>query len=360
MTHYVILEEPDPDGRPQKRLCECALGTDHFFDAELKAATHGARLDPLVIYRDDATVCLQVRFGQAHERHIYSYMTREARGVGFYECEGLPEEQAGHPFPARPYLRTGLVLDDLADDLVDWWHTYATTETWGPSGTVLPLGLDAAARQFVTHATSVIKREIERRFVDERVQKPLETIEQVAERATTVDIVVPVARSVSRPIRRWPISSVEPAVPIGFTVTPDWEHQERRADQLRYEKIKPYRWKALGSTANGVEGGWGSINGSQAENGGTPVVEVLTSTPRVWPVGSAEPEMPPGFHVRDAERRQIFKRVDTTGPARWLRLGDRLPPHTWGEINGAGPGNHRLDLVEVMPGETFTLPLGVR
>lgn len=161
LQHFLILEEGDPDGHPQKRLCSCPLGSDHFFDAPMEPAERMGTVHFNVRYRDDVHVCLATRFGRVHGPHLYSYIHPEGNGVGFYNCEGVVEEESGHPYPVRPRPRMGILSQDLVDDLVSWWHVYATSEIWEASGEPLPLALDAAAKFFVEHATARLTQRME-------------------------------------------------------------------------------------------------------------------------------------------------------------------------------------------------------
>lgn len=162
LQHFVILEEGDADGHPRKRICSCPLGRDHFFDEPIQPAERmGAIVQFNVQYRDDVHVCLYTRFGRMHNSHIYSYIHPEGNGVGFYSCEGLVEEDAGNPYPVRPRPRTGILPDDLADDLVSWWHVYSTSEVWEVTGEPLPLDLGAAAKLYVEHITARLTQRME-------------------------------------------------------------------------------------------------------------------------------------------------------------------------------------------------------
>lgn len=162
LQHFVILEEGDADGRPQFRSCNCPLGSDHFFDAPIEPAERlGAIVQFNVQYRDDVHVCLYTRFGRMHDPHLYSYIHPEGNGVGFYNCEGLLEEESGNPYPVRPRPRTGILADDLVDDLVSWWHVYGTSEIWEVTGEPLPLDLGAAAKLCVEHVRARLKQRMQ-------------------------------------------------------------------------------------------------------------------------------------------------------------------------------------------------------
>lgn len=332
LQHFVILEEGDADGRPQFRSCNCPLGSDHFFDAPIEPAERlGAIVQFNVQYRDDVHVCLYTRFGRMHDPHLYSYIHPEGNGVGFYNCEGLLEEESGNPYPVRPRPRTGILADDLVDDLVSWWHVYGTSEIWEVTGEPLPLDLGAAAKLCVEHVRARLKQRMQEtmRLKDRAWRAERETQPPPPDRcpddgacyhkcdgsscfrvhtAAPLSGVFPddrwpanllmrnvVPTPVSEcghhecgrqkcyyrtpteiPRRTWPIGSPEPPVPLGFKVAPNWEHQgipEHKPSDIYVKTVNG--WRATGPAFDGGTYRWEQINGAQAENGGTPLIEVF-------------------------------------------------------------------------------------
>lgn len=310
LQHFVILEEGDADGHPQKRICSCPLGRDHFFDEPIQPAERmGATVQFNVQYRDDVHVCLYTRFGRMHDPHLYSYIHPEGNGVGLYSCEGLVEEEAGNPYPIRPRPRTGILADDLADDLVSWWHVYGASEVWEVTGESLPLDLGAAAKLYVEHITTCLTQRMEETMrlkdrawrAERETQLPLIRVcpdaagcnnecgqsscwrvkhggplsglfphDEWPEKIRRENGVFPV----QRPRKTWSIGSPEPVVPNGFTVAPNWDHLKKLDDRNVYVKTA-HGWLATGPDLDGVVYSWERVNGTQAENGGTPLIEVL-------------------------------------------------------------------------------------
>lgn len=309
LQHFVTLEEGDADGRPQQRVCSCPLGSDHFFDAAMEPAERLGPVHPFSVqYRDDVHVCLYTRFGRMHEPHIYSYIHPEGNGVGFYSCEGLPEEESGSPYPIRPYPRTGILADDLADDLVSWWHVYSTSEVWGVTGEPLPLDLGAATKLYVEHITARLTQRMEETLrrksrawrAEREMQPPIVRVcpdeagcnhECGQSSCWRVKHGGPLSGLFPndewpaqiqrehgvRPRRTWPIRSQEPVVPYGFTVAPNWGHLKKVDDRNVYKRA-PHGWLASGPDFDGAVYSWVRINGTQAENGGTPLIEVLSES----------------------------------------------------------------------------------
>ena len=335
-SHFVTLEEPDIDGRPQQRPCDCPLGRNHFFDEPVEPAEKSNAAADLMVprYRDDVTICLYTRFGREHERHTYSYIHPEANGVGWYDCSGLGPDEAGHPYPKRPTVRTGVFTDDLVDDLVEWWHVYATSEVWTPGDLVLPLALDAAARHFVTHAYGLIEQQLKERWKDRVTQ-----VQGEPEAPKPAPVAKEYWRTREGRIARvWPKGSAAPRVRPGFQVC----------------RVLNDRMETSSTFTKGALGDWWFLDNQRLAwheiNKDTSLVEVLPPHARKWFRDDPEPDVPQGFEVARRLPQNSFARyvrLNNGRQDRWVAKegGDW---HTWADI-WYGPGDS--EIVEVMPGD---------
>jgi hypothetical protein len=378
--HYVTVDNDD-DAHPIRHRCVCPFGRDHFADEPIESATRqAATMDINPRYRDDATICLRTRFGQEHERHIYSHIHPEGNGAGFYECPGLDASEAGYPYPVRPYSRTGFLHDDLVVDLVAWWHTYGTSESWGPVDRPLPLALDAAAKAFIEHASRRIRvhveDEIKRKFIDAGVSRPEPEdlkafVDAKIKEQTHPHPHIDFRREKGgRPARVWPVRSIQPYVPEGFVVCP-YVNDDPKEPWFTYQLGDDgWAWFLYSERDDDYDRSraytWGDLNGSTVASGPlvepltsgqTALTEVLFSPPRRWEVGSPEPDMPSGFVVvREINGNTLpcdrFIRLSWPHERedRWLHE-DSGGRYTWDRINHETEGRTATPLVEVMPEE---------